>query len=752
MADNITNISGVKTNELPAADAVTDQHLFIVADKTTGFAYKATERQVKDAIAVNADFNTAILTTVPTGAADGTVYFPIQVGSYPNFLNQSGVALAFASTDGIAYFIYNGTYWTKINSTTDLTNYTTDAEFAPVKTDVDILSDIIFTISGGDFILVDGNGYIGLRLTTQGILKVSEVNANKYKVEDIVELTRNPQFALAIADSNKNLAFAVRNDGTVVSKIIQVEDLTVTFPDGTSIGGFNGKYFIYGAPTEMMLIMSYGQSNSVGAGSSADPVTTTQIYDSLMFVGGARPEPSNANSFASLVPLIEGGAGYSESPMSGCVETIIDNVEKVNFTPFANKGWQFLCGAPGVGGQTIQQLSKGDATGYYLRALSYTDYALKRAAESTKKLSIPFMLWTQGGSDIPATTKADYHTRLNQLIIDYNTDLVPMTKQHNNLMWIGAQEAVHADLDQDGIAQAQYDVMLENPSYTIACPIYVMKFEFDNAHYKPESDRILGAYYGIYAHRWLTGNTKPFPLYPVQFTVSGNSIVIRFHVPSPPLKFDATFIAQAANQGFRVLDGTGSTIAITSVNITSTDTVTITVASNPSAGRILYARPANYVWTNFGSYQMVNSCGNLRDSQGDKIIRYGTPMHNYCLAFNIVLPIGEVKAKAFFSFPARNSTGAVYTTTVDDPKLGTITLATYTQQAGDTTDTTFNTNFIASLNTNTYGYTVELYLTTGFYIIAPKGYGATINGKKATIARPPSSQLADFLGGVTSTN
>jgi len=120
MAD--TNITGVKISDLPAANAVTDQHLFAVADKTTGFAYKATQEQLMLSIGTNG-FKSAIPTTNPVGAVDGDVYLPTVVGTYTNFKNQSAVALAFAVTDGIVYFVYNGTYWTKIASTTDLTNY-----------------------------------------------------------------------------------------------------------------------------------------------------------------------------------------------------------------------------------------------------------------------------------------------------------------------------------------------------------------------------------------------------------------------------------------------------------------------------------------------------------------------------------------------------------------------------------------------------------------------------------------------------
>jgi lysophospholipase L1-like esterase len=133
-AEIVVEISGLKTNELPTVTAVADNHLFVIADKDSGKAYQATERQLKDAIAVNADFRSAVPTTVPTNAKDGTVYYPTVPGTYTNFKDQTNTALPFASTDGLTYFIYNGTFWTKVASSTNLANYT-------LKTDTKMIAD-----------------------------------------------------------------------------------------------------------------------------------------------------------------------------------------------------------------------------------------------------------------------------------------------------------------------------------------------------------------------------------------------------------------------------------------------------------------------------------------------------------------------------------------------------------------------------------------------------------------------------------
>ncbi len=108
----------------------------------------------------------------------------------------------------------------------------------------------------------------------------------------------------------------------------------------------------------------------------------------------------------------------------------------------------------------------------------------------------------------------------------------------------------------------------------------------------------------------------------------------------------------------------------------------------------------------------------------------------------------EHNAKAFFG-PARVITGTVFTTTADDPDLGTITLSVYTQQAGDTTQDIFIANLKASIDTNIYGYTTLASGSNAFYIVAPTGYGATINGNDAIIAWNASTESGAFIGGVS---
>jgi hypothetical protein len=137
--DAIIEISGEKINQLPAAATINDQNIFVVADKTTGNALQATRAQMIASIGVSS-FQSCTPTTNPTGAVNGSVYFPTVAGTYTNFKDSGNNSIVVSGTEGVVYFIYNGTYWTKYASTVNMAGYytsaQTDALLAPINTEL----------------------------------------------------------------------------------------------------------------------------------------------------------------------------------------------------------------------------------------------------------------------------------------------------------------------------------------------------------------------------------------------------------------------------------------------------------------------------------------------------------------------------------------------------------------------------------------------------------------------------------------
>jgi hypothetical protein len=116
-----------------------------------------------------------------------------------------------------------------------------------------------------------------------------------------------------------------------------------------------------------------------------------------------------------------------------------------------------------------------------------------------------------------------------------------------------------------------------------------------------------------------------------------------------------------------------------------------------------------------------------------------------------VVIVAEVAAICYIGGMTLQSEDELITITVDDPDDGTITIAEYTQTAGDTTLAILVTNLIAAINDDVggYGYTAENYDETTFNIIARAGVGATINDEAALVSYTGGSTTNTFDGGVT---
>ncbi len=206
-----------------------------------------------------------------------------------------------------------------------------------------------------------------------------------------------------------------------------------------------------------------------------------------------------------------------------------------------------------------------------------------------------------------------------------------------------------------------------------------------------------------------------------------------------------------------------------SVDSNATSSITITSVPNDGYNIEVFVTDPTYGSISLGSYSKVsgdttttilaesitaqlalNSYGYVVTSILNVIgitARIGSTINGNNLVVTATT-ISEVRAKSFFG-PGPVTTGTVFTTTADDPDLGTITLSVYTQQVADATPATFTSNLMASIDTNIYGYSTLASSPTSFYIVAPIGYGATINGNLAIIAWNASTEQGAFVGGVT---
>lgn len=78
----------------------------------------------------------AVPTTNPLTPKNGDYYIANGPGTYTNFKNSSNVSIQVLSSDALAYFIYNGTYWTKQVVTIDISTKADASALAALDADV----------------------------------------------------------------------------------------------------------------------------------------------------------------------------------------------------------------------------------------------------------------------------------------------------------------------------------------------------------------------------------------------------------------------------------------------------------------------------------------------------------------------------------------------------------------------------------------------------------------------------------------
>jgi hypothetical protein len=125
------------------------------------------------------------------------------------------------------------------------------------------------------------------------------------------------------------------------------------------------------------------------------------------------------------------------------------------------------------------------------------------------------------------------------------------------------------------------------------------------------------------------------PLYPVSHTVSGNEIVIKFHVPVKPLTIDTDWVKEIDNYGFN-LYREDHELKINSVSIISEDELKIVCESVIQTGdKLTYAENGTVT----GRFRGCR--GNIRDNQGATVtydIHCTTYyLHNWLPIYEVIL-------------------------------------------------------------------------------------------------------------------
>lgn len=406
-----------------------------------------------------------------------------------------------------------------------------------------------------------------------------------------------------------------------------------------------------GATWDWNGIVGTGQSLAVGG---RPLLTTNQPDGNLKLSTGQLSWPVDPNDTnLALVPLVEPVGRmaprfpsswpaniYGETPhtaMSIEISALVrSNLHRDYVTVHTEVG------ESGQGMRVIQKgavVTNGVNGRAYEASLVATKAIARLAKVADKSYGVSAIVLIHGESDAGNT---NYESEMFRLWQDYNTDLRAITGQTKDILMIVSQH--HSFADRSPSTQAQWRIGVDHPE-SIVCP--GPKYQYhsvEGVHLTSEGYRQLGEKIGqVYYERVVLGKDWQ-PLQPTAVEHQGTRITIHFHVPVPPLVWDAELAPPHSSveewkngKGFEVTGAGGDRMTIVSAAL-SDDAVVLECASDPGPGaRVGYAMVGekNRMTTPFrGFYRW----GLLRDSDPfvGTVTRVAQP--NFAVAFELPVP------------------------------------------------------------------------------------------------------------------
>lgn len=278
----------------------------------------------------------------------------------------------------------------------------------------------------------------------------------------------------------------------------------------------------------------------------------------------------------------------------------------------------------GISNTTIAQLSKGGSTGKYEEAIGSITARNATVTGAGDTYRVRAIHWIQGEADRPiATTRAEYTAALLALRTSYATDIAAITGQAWQPPVLSGQPATwNAGVNPPKIELAIVDAHRLNAGVYVIGAQYHLEYA-DSLHLTARGYYHLGELHAR-AHNALFDTGSWNPVMPSGCTVTGNQVVVKFHVPAPPLVFDTTLMAAVPNMGFAL---TGTSATITGVAITAPDEVTLTTSAELGGGAYVTYGLTETTDTN-------KTWGNLRDSETQVSAYDSYPLHNWSVQFS----------------------------------------------------------------------------------------------------------------------
>lgn len=354
----------------------------------------------------------------------------------------------------------------------------------------------------------------------------------------------------------------------------------------------------------------WGQSLSVGSQGKPSLSTVSEVPNAFLVA---------ADGTAS-VPL---KSSVQQQPQLSCGYRLAE----------ARPGMDHVFSTHGLGGRTLEQLSKGGSSGKYEEAISYVT-----AAHSVQAGHVVEAVHAiQGEADqLYGTSISAYVDGFAALHADFTADIGAVTGQ-GTVPLITSQTATWAYYDSPArIGLAHLEAARTLPGVYIIGGQYHLPY-VDDLHLTNVGYYKLGELHAR-AHQAVV-DTGGWPVFaPVAYTVEPTHVDVTYEVPSGPLRFDTTTVAAQPSMGFSLA---GTAAQITDVTITGADTVRLGL-SQP------ITEPGAHVGYGVSARNQAVGLGNLCDSDPSLSVLDDEPLQNWALHSLDPLPIPEPDPAFFY--------------------------------------------------------------------------------------------------------
>ena len=466
----------------------------------------------------------------------------------------------------------------------------------------DLIPSTTLQINSGSSVYLDSDKLYGV--SASGAQLLDDISPKKYLT---VHKVANSAVTHADVNSISSVtSLAVSKLSNEVKRIPSADDLLIILPSyGQSNSVGVGGAGVGGAvPEQFMYVNPYGDRLFMFAGTD---VRLGFIRDLENVVNG-----STLTDFQPLKTIID-SANCGTSAIEGTGRALARQTELMGINS------KILCFTSGRGASYLTDLVSGTVP--YINLMTGVERGVWVANKKGLKAYVPAIVFVHGEAD---SNNPNYEADLNAFYTQLNSDVKTRTGQSVDVQLLVSQPSSFSSPVQGVLGL--YNAAKNNSNIHLVGAGYPCSFISDYLHYDPKGHYKLGEYFAKALSDIVVGK-KYMPLMPTSVVKKdATTIEITFNCVGD-LVADTTITAKNNDWGLQLFNGS-TQVSITSKSIVG-NKVILTTSASLTSGRVDYAMQGQSNPKTAANLPR----GQLRDSSAYLSIVDGEPLYNWCVHF-----------------------------------------------------------------------------------------------------------------------